>query len=154
MDFSEFISALIEGFHNAGRKGGVVALLLGIIVTAGGVSLVREAKLDPLHHNAEMSALVLVVGGLIVAGGLSLIATGGSSRRTSGRRHASEEVFAEVPFPYSLCLSCPRVVKSWSATACTRCGSDLVEIRNDEDEHWAREELATRERLPEGNGGS
>ena len=140
---------LIEGVRSAGRKGGVVAVLFGAVILAGGLSFAREAK-DGHHRgrriNAELAALGIILGAGSLLGGLSLIITGGSSRGAPAHRETPSEPLDSVPLPYALCLQCPRVVKRWNVQACPGCGGDLVDIQNEEDEQWARETLAARSR--------
>ncbi len=142
----DFFLELIEGVRSAGRKGGVVAVLFGAVFLAGGLSLAQEAKDDYRHRRnrqPEIAALGILLGAGSILGGLSLIITGGSSRREPARREVPNEPLDSVPLPYSLCLQCPRVVKRWNVQTCSRCGGDLVDIQNEEDEQWARETLAT-----------
>jgi hypothetical protein len=145
MDFLE----LLEGFRRTGRKGGVVVVLLGAVFLAGGLSLAKDAKDERRHRRHQgrevgVIALMIVLGGGAVLAGLNLIVTGGSSRNEPPVREDPEDPLDPVPLPYALCLQCPRVVKNWNATACSRCGGDLVDIRSEEDEQWARQTLATR----------
>jgi hypothetical protein len=146
----DFFLELIEGFRSAGRKGGVVAVLLGAIILAGGLSFAREAMDDRRHRRRDvepmLAAIGIVLGAGAILGGLGLIVTGGSSRSEPARRRVPSDPLESVPLPYSLCIQCPRVVKNWNAQTCTRCGGDLVYIQNEEDEQWAREELAARNR--------
>ncbi|QRK08330.1 hypothetical protein JQX13_51855 [Archangium violaceum] len=140
MKVDDFLPELIEGFRSAGRKGGVVAVLVGAVFLAGGLSLAKDAKEDPRHHGAGFAAAGILIGAGAILGGLWLTVTGGSNEPVS--REEPNEPLASVPLPYALCLQCPRVVKSWRVVACTRCGGDLVDIRSEEDEQWAREALA------------
>ncbi len=76
----EFLFILIEGIRGAGRKGGVVALVLGAIFLAAGISLAKE---DPgrsygrRNYDLEFAAggILLGLGG--IAGGLWLLVVGG-----------------------------------------------------------------------------
>jgi hypothetical protein len=144
----DFFLELIEGFRSAGRKGGVVAVLLGAVILAGGLSFAREAMDDHRHRRRNVEPMLAAIGILLgagsILGGLGLIITGGSSRSEPARREAPSDPFESVPLPYALCLQCPRVVKRWNVQTCTRCGGDLVDIQSEEDEQWAREALAAR----------
>jgi hypothetical protein len=77
----EFFFVLVEGIRGAGRKGGVVALVLGAIFLAAGVSLARE----PRHGNpgdsqeVEFAAGGILLGAGGIVGGLWLLVTGGSA---------------------------------------------------------------------------
>lgn len=146
----DFFLELIEGFRSAGRKGGVVAVLLGAVILAGGLSFAREAMDDHHRHRRRdvepmLAAIGILLGAGSILGGLGLIVTGGaSSRKEPVRRAAPRDPLDSVPLPYALCLQCPRVVKNWNVQACTRCGGDLVDIQSEEDEQWARETLTAR----------
>lgn len=151
MDFSDFFLELIEGVRRAGRKGGVVAVLFGAVILAGGLSFAREAMDDRHWYDdrdveAGLAAMGVLLGAGSILGGLALIITGGSSRGEPTRREAPSDPLDPVPLPYALCLQCPRVVKRWNVQACPGCGGDLVDIQNEEDEQWAREALAARSR--------
>ncbi|WP_395841902.1 hypothetical protein [Cystobacter fuscus] len=149
MNFSEFCLEFIEGVRGAGRKGGVVAVLFGAVILAGGLSFAREV-MDDRHHyrgrdvEAELAAIGIILGAGSILGGLSLLITGGSSRGATAHRETPSDPLDSVPLPYSLCLQCPRVVKRWNVQACPGCGGDLVDIKSEEDEQWARETLAAR----------
>ncbi|OJH37846.1 hypothetical protein [Cystobacter ferrugineus] len=147
----DFFLELIEGVRSAGRKGGVVAVLFGAVILAGGLSFAREA-MDERHHyygrdvEAELAAMGIILGAGSILGGLSLIITGGSSRSEPTHHEAPNDPLDSVPLPYSLCVQCPQVVKRWNVQTCSRCGGDLVDIQNEEDEQWARETLAALSR--------
>ncbi|PTL77606.1 C-type lectin domain-containing protein [Vitiosangium sp. GDMCC 1.1324] len=142
---------IFEAFRRTGRKGGVVAFLLGAIILAGGISLAQDAKKSSRHFDGELEiiAAFFIVGGVATVGGLKLIVEGDSARyEPPPERAQPRDPLDSVPLPYALCLQCPRVVKNWHVTTCTQCGSDLVNIRSEEDEQWARETLAARNGRP------
>lgn len=149
MDGNEFFFELLEGVRRTGRKGGAVALVLGTWLAVGSFkALPDEDQVGRRYQNQRKAvALGVVVGLAAAAGGLWLLVTGGtSSTRARAPKGSTDmaDALDSLPFPFSFCPSCPRVVKSWTAHACSRCGNDLVEIRDEADAEWARSELLAR----------
>lgn len=149
MDTNDFIFEMLEGVRRTGRKGGAVALVLGTLLAVGSFkSLPDEDQVGRQYQRQrEAVALGVVVGLAAAAGGMWLLVSGGTS---STRARAPEDsthmadALDSLPFPFSFCPSCPRILKSWTTQACGRCGSDLVEIRDEADAEWARGELMAR----------
>lgn len=139
----DMLPELLEGFRRAGRKGGVVALVLGALFMYGAISESRK----PGHMYSSDYQLIeigVVLGLAGLAGGTWLLVTGGRVQREPREVVELAEALAATPLPYGLCLPCVRVVKSWTVQTCTRCGGDLLDIRTEDDVVWAQDALAAR----------
>lgn len=150
MDMRELVFEMLEGLRRTGRTGGAVFFVLGVLLAAGSFSSLPEQEQVGHRYTRQREAVALgVVAGLAAAaGGMWLLVTGGNASRPSRAPASSPDDVADalstLPFPFSFCPRCPRIVKSWTAHACGRCGSDLYEIRDEADAEWARGELLAR----------
>jgi hypothetical protein len=149
MNRNEVFFELLEGMRRTGRVGGAVALVLGALLVVGSLSVLPEEDQRGRHYQRQREAVALgvVVGLAAAVGGLWLLVTGGTS--SAGARAPEDsgdmaDALSTPPLPFSFCVRCPRVVKSWTTHACSRCGSDLVEIRDEAEAEWARGELLAR----------
>lgn len=149
MDTNDLVFEMLEGLRRTGRTGGAVVFVLGGLLMVGSLSSLPDEEQVGRRYSRQREAVALgvVVGLAAAAGGMWLLVTGGTSSRA---RRAPEDpgdvadALSTLPFPFSFCVRCPRIVKSWTTHACSRCGSDLVEIRDEADAEWARGELLAR----------
>jgi len=149
MDMRELVSEVLEGLRRTGRTGGAVLLVLGILQTAGALTSLPEEDEAGYHYAKQRKSVALgaVVGIVMATGGMLLLVSGGASSRRSRAPRAQgdlEDAVSTLPFPFSFCLRCPRIVKSWTMRTCSRCGGDLVEVRDEADAEWIRGELRAR----------
>ncbi|XXF80014.1 hypothetical protein P2318_09750 [Myxococcaceae bacterium GXIMD 01537] len=143
----EFLRDIFDGLRHHGRKGGVVALVVGVLLLGAALSLADE---PPRRRRAFPLQVLVVAVALGIAGvgtGGWLLLTGGSSRKPRTGADADElrEALASLPLPYALCVPCQRVVKSQAVHDCPRCGGELLDIQTEDDVAWAQETLAPRQ---------
>lgn len=133
---------LLRGLSHAGRIGGGIALIGGLLGLAAAIWMVAPSgRSGPMRPDLRGPGMLLVGSVTAIAFGVKVLFTGGAAAMRPLSLDTLRTQLMTRPRPYTVCMHCQRF-EGPAASDCERCGIPLRRVDSPGDAESARASIS------------